>query len=172
MTLGPRGHYTTKMKHPGRPSPPMKQHLEALRAGNWGCFRNAPLSLQRVGRQGCLRPSAELGTPFFGRLSPSPFPGGPGAPATPSSGRKDPHTGAAPEDRSAKASTRPGRRPQPRSICEILFIFVLMGEVQCQNAWFMSHANYSWARGVGGGWLKEGKRHQAEQQKEVCSKKK
>lgn len=63
MTLGPRGHYATKIKRPGRPSPSIKQHLGALRAGNWGCFRNAPLSLQRVGRQGCLRPSAELGTP-------------------------------------------------------------------------------------------------------------
>lgn len=50
-------------------------------------------------------------------------------------------------------------------IYEILFIFVLMGEVQCQNIWFMSHANYSWG---GGG---EGRRHQEEQQKEACSEK-
>lgn len=37
-----------------------------------------------------------------------------------------------------------GGHQQYRCIYEILFIFVVLGEVQCQNIWFMSHANYSW----------------------------
>lgn len=31
---------------------------------------------------------------------------------------------------------------------EIPFIFVLKGEVQCQNIWFMSQANYGWWGGT------------------------
>lgn len=38
--------------------------------------------------------------------------------------------------------------PQHNRIYEILFIFVLMGEVRCQNIWFVSHANYSWGGGA------------------------
>lgn len=48
----------------------------------------------------------------------------------------------------------PARTPCGTDFYEILFIFVLMGEVQCQNIWLMSHANYSWGR------------HQGEEQRE------
>lgn len=92
----------------------------------------------------------------------------PGASATPNSGNRGPHKGPAPEDKNPDKLTSSEGAQQPDCIYEILFIFVLMGKVQCQNIWFMSHANYSWEGGGAGGG--KGVRHQEEQQKEACSK--
>lgn len=83
----------------------------------------------------------------------------PGAAATttpaPRPQEQGPTGGPRPEDETYTGSKG---RPAAGLPLRHSFIFVLMGEVQGQNIWVMTHANYHWGR------------HQEEQQKAACSK--
>lgn len=136
--------------------------LWAPRAGRRGCFSPWRWQRRRGGQQ-----SGGPGTSLFLlRCHPCP------SPRAQRLGRpqlsRGPAGGAGPGGRSQRSGdlvSQGRRRPRRHNrICEILFIFVLMGEVQCQNIWFVSHANYS-RRGGGGA---EGERHREEQEKEAC----
>lgn len=151
ITLGPRSSYTTKAKRGGG-----GHHLHVNIHGLSGPGGQAasetphfpgPFS-SPVARQHGLRHEDLSTLPSLCEPSPPP----PGAlesqpPPVPEQG--PPH-GASLSRQSPKGKLTSGEDAQQHDcICKILFIFVLMGEVQCQNIWFMSHANYS----LGGGGL-------------------